>query len=141
MRQAQCGFTLIELMIVIAIIGILAAVALPSYKSYTNKAKFTEVTLAASPFRTSMEIAVQAKGVVDIASLDAGVLGIPANIANGSANGEFTKTVEVSNGSITATSKNIAGGEYTYILDAEIINEGIRWTFDSNSTCVTNLLC
>ena len=50
--QMQKGFTLIELMIVVAIIGILAAVALPAYQDYTRKAKMSEVILAASSCRT-----------------------------------------------------------------------------------------
>jgi len=53
-RSMQQGFTLIELMIVVAIIGILAAVALPAYQDYTKRAKLSEVILAASACRTSI---------------------------------------------------------------------------------------
>jgi type IV pilus assembly protein PilA len=54
MKRIQQGFTLIELMIVVAIIGILAAVALPAYQDYTAKAKVSEVILAASNCRTTI---------------------------------------------------------------------------------------
>ena len=59
MKKVQQGFTLIELMIVVAIIGILAAVALPAYQDYTARAKMSELILAASACRTSVTETVQ----------------------------------------------------------------------------------
>ena len=62
MKQLQKGFTLIELMIVVAIIGILAAVALPAYQDYTVRAKMSEVILAMSACRTSITEVYQSGG-------------------------------------------------------------------------------
>ncbi len=86
--QVQKGFTLIELMIVVAIIGILAAVALPAYQDYTNRAKASEVMLAASTARTCVSEKAQVsknpddcdtgfvatKFVTSLAVTDAGVI-------------------------------------------------------------------
>ena len=100
MKRVQQGFTLIELMIVVAIIGILAAVALPAYQDYTVKAKVSEIVLAASSCRTSVTEAVQTSvtPVIDLSTLcaatdptkyvsgvavsDAGVITVTGNAAN-----------------------------------------------------------
>jgi len=62
LQMAQKGFTLIELMIVVAIIGILAAVALPAYQDYTKKAKFAEVVSIAAAYQTAVALCVQELG-------------------------------------------------------------------------------
>lgn len=65
-RSMQKGFTLIELMIVVAIIGILAAVALPAYQDYTKRAKLSEVILAASGCRTSITEVYQSNSAASL---------------------------------------------------------------------------
>ena len=65
MKKVQQGFTLIELMIVVAIIGILAAIAIPAYQTYTAKAKFTEVVLATSGVKAAIDVCAQTLGGTD----------------------------------------------------------------------------
>jgi len=68
MKRVQQGFTLIELMIVVAIIGILAAVALPAYQDYTKRAKMSELILAASACRTTVSEVYQAASSLPVAN-------------------------------------------------------------------------
>jgi type IV pilus assembly protein PilA len=139
----QNGFTLIELMIVIAIIGILAAIAVPQYQTYTNKAKFSEVVGQTAPWKLAVELCVLDN------SLPAGAV---TGCGNGNTTGEvpvapttsgYTQSVTTSAaGAITATSSGIATN-YTYILtptvNATTATSLVSW--NKTGTCLAAGLC
>lgn len=101
MRKMQQGFTLIELMIVVAIIGILAAIAIPAYQDYTARAQVSEGLSLASGMRTSISENFQVNG--DFTGLTAGEF----NLAAGA--GTYVDTVEHDDaGVITVTMRNTA---------------------------------
>ncbi len=97
MSKMQKGFTLIELMIVVAIIGILAAIALPAYQDYTKRAKMTEVILAASACRTSITEVFQSSSSVP----GAGSFG--CEVASGSGSKYVAKVDTLTGGTIQVT--------------------------------------
>lgn len=131
-QRTQAGFTLIELMIVVAIIGILAAVALPQYQNYTKKAKFSEVITAASAVKSQVEVCIQVEGA--LASCDSETeIGYDTAVAEVGAN--VATVVLGANGVVTATGV-AAVDSRTYILTPAIgANGAVTWT--QSGTCGT----
>jgi type IV pilus assembly protein PilA len=130
MKKYFCGFSLIELMIVVAIIGILSVIAMPSYQTYTKRARFAEVIAATQPFKLAISIALQTGA--NASDLKSGIHGIPAS-PQSTVN---LASVSVKNGIITAVGTHMVDNK-TYILKPD--TEGNNWTVDG--TCLSTGLC
>lgn len=152
MKQVQKGFTLIELMIVVAIIGILAAVAIPAYSDYTKKAKATELVQGTSALKTAVETCLQ-ETEGSLTNCDAGSYGIPDNLGtawDGSTTTVLSGTKVISakrvvDGVITvAAAKSVLNDKagtagLIYVLTPTVGSAGTSWT--SSGSCVTDAFC
>jgi len=162
MKQVQKGFTLIELMIVVAIIGILAAVAIPAYSDYTKKAKATEIVQGTAALKSAVELCISDFPAQwnDGATCVAGTNGIPDNLPDAAATGiggtaaatanvsgtKFTGAKRVAgNGVITVAATLALPGKadatkgLVYVLTPAVGSAGIAWT--SSGSCVTDAMC
>jgi type IV pilus assembly protein PilA len=148
MKKTQQGFTLIELMIVVAIIGILAAIAVPAYQTYTKKAKFSEVVMATSPYKLGLEVCFQETGTLAAASCTNGLGGVPAvtgadvgyvKAGSGavSANAALTATITMT----AVSTKGLSGETYLLVGTSSGVGSPIVWTKDATSSCIAAAIC
>ena len=130
----QQGFTLIELMIVVAIIGILGSLAMPAYQTYSKRSKFTEVVLATTPFKSGFEVAVQTNRITALAQANSSSFGIPSVTP---ANGYIT-SVSMTSGVITGVgSADVDSHNITFTPSG--VTVPIQWTMAGS--CVTAAVC
>ena len=135
-RAMQKGFTLIELMIVVAIIGILAAVALPAYQDYTVRAKMSEVILAASQCRTSITETVQSAS--NPSAFQAGNWGCESSTSTSS---YVAKVRTNANGAIEVVPQGITQVQGLTVVLSPAANGAVSTTLPTAGATIGQWLC
>ncbi len=138
MKQMQKGFTLIELMIVVAIIGILAAVAIPAYSDYVKKAKFQDIVSSAASVETAISQCLQENNGDATACDTIAKLGITT--LTDSKEAATPLAVTATTAAVTATANAAAGG-YTYIRTPVLAAGATAITWTQTGTCLAAKVC
>lgn len=133
--RVQQGFTLIELMIVIAIVGILASIAVPQYAQYTNRAKFSELVTHSATYKTAVQLCIQETNM--LTGCSGGLNGIPSNISSPAG---FIESLTLTDGLITATAISQLNSK-VYILTPSYDADSNMTTWTPSGSCFDANLC